>query len=67
MSTALPQGVFNDKQEVSTSVMHDDFEYTDLPSEKAGTTVDRRDMARMGKTQEFRVCATLTPPQDHYF
>lgn len=30
------------------------FETTSLPPEKAGTAMDRRDMARMGKTQEFR-------------
>lgn len=55
MSIALPLAGFDDKQVVSASVMHDDFEYTNLPSEKAGTVVDRRDMARMGRTQEFRV------------
>lgn len=30
------------------------FETTDLPPEKAGTAADRRDMARLGKTQEFK-------------
>jgi len=30
------------------------FEHTDLPPEKAGTAMDRRDMARMGKSQEFK-------------
>ena len=33
----------------------EDFEVTDLPSEKQGTAMDRRDMARMGMKQEFRV------------
>lgn len=60
MSAALAPGGSDDKQIVSSSVMHDDFEYTDLPSEKAGTVVDRRDMARMGRTQEFRVREILS-------
>lgn len=33
------------------------FEYTDLPPEKQGTAIDRRDMHRMGKAQEFKVRA----------
>lgn len=30
------------------------YETTNLPPEKAGTAADRRDMARLGKTQEFK-------------
>lgn len=33
----------------------EDALFTDLPPEKQGTAIDRRDMARMGKQQEFRV------------
>jgi len=32
----------------------DAFEFTDLPPEKQGTASDRRDMHRMGKSQEFK-------------
>lgn len=35
----------------------DNMEYTDLPPEKAGTSLDRSDMHRMGKKQEFKVRA----------
>lgn len=42
------------KLEGSTVTMNDDFDVTDLPPEKAGTALDRRDMARMGKVQEMR-------------
>jgi hypothetical protein len=42
------------KLESSTVTMNDDFDVTDLPPEKAGTALDRRDMARMGKVQEMR-------------
>jgi hypothetical protein len=42
------------KLEGSTVTMNDDFDMTDLPPEKAGTALDRRDMARMGKVQEMR-------------
>ena len=39
----------------SQFVVDEAFEQTELPPEKAGTAVDRRDMYRMGKTQEFKV------------
>lgn len=46
---------FYEKHPAAAQVYGDDFDSTDLPPEKAGTRDDRRDMARMGKVQEFKV------------
>ena len=45
----------NEGKMASSQVTDEAFEATDLPQEKAGTAMDRRDMARMGKTQELKV------------
>lgn len=42
------------ESKVANVTMDEDFETTDLPAEKAGTAADRRDMHRMGQTQEFK-------------
>ncbi|KAF7195180.1 putative amino-acid permease [Pseudocercospora fuligena] len=44
----------NEGKMASSQVTDEAFEATDLPQEKAGTAMDRRDMARMGKTQELK-------------
>lgn len=45
---------YDSKASAVDIAMDDSFETTELPAEKAGTKYDRRDMARMGQTQEFR-------------
>ena len=47
--------VMRSKGSVAMLSVDEAFEQTDLPPEKAGTAMDRRDMARMGKSQEFKV------------
>ncbi|CAK1363246.1 unnamed protein product [Cercospora beticola] len=51
-----PNDSSSGKEALSQVTMDDnmDFNGTDLPPEKQGTVVDRRDMYRMGKQQEFR-------------
>lgn len=53
MSQREAYGQYSESKAVNITT-DEAFETTDLPPEKAGTAADRRDMARLGKTQEFK-------------
>lgn len=54
MSSLVALDAYDSKNPLPSDYAVKTFEYTDLPAEKAGTANDRRDMHRMGKTQQFR-------------